>query len=85
MNNTRRIGTFFVANKFLTSAVNDQLKSLFGQLVVVKAEPDYMTDRTQYWAFCDKFRQVDHGEITPTYDVVIDSGKNSISFVEVKR
>ena len=53
----------------------DKVKEVLGHMIVVQAEPDYVTKGIVYVALCDLFDAVQDGAKTPDYNLSFDQGK----------
>jgi len=69
----KRRGKFDVSRKLMEMCVNNEWlrECLFSNFVIVRAEFLYMEDKVEYTAFSPLFREVNDGEETPKYSVIV--------------
>lgn len=84
--NVNRKGTIKVSGSLIRRDL-ETLLLVFRNLVVVHLENNFMTDLITYFAYSLKFRELNEGECTPEYQVIVKTLKNGqkrVSFKEVK-
>lgn len=64
-----RIGRFSIDRRLLLSACEADLRQLFGTLIVVKAETDFVRDTVDYMAFSVIFPSVPPNTKPPEYHI----------------
>lgn len=84
----KRRGMFTIA-RFVIEQESEAVIEAFKGLLVVEATMHYMSDAIEYHAFSEKFDAIDDGEVTPEYNIAVDSnedgGVDSITFIRVER
>ena len=63
---TRRYGRFTVPTRW-ADEYRSELLRVMGKCIVFRAEQMYASDRIEYWAASDHFRELPEGEIIPEY------------------
>lgn len=66
MSKTRKLGQFTVANQFLREAEAGEA-NLFHNMIVLRAEPEWFTDRTRYLGIHPDFAPLEEGLLAPDY------------------
>ena len=85
--NKKKRGIFYIA----IDCFSDQPEKLFSieaalrGVVVVRCEMEYVYNRLVYHGYHRQFREVPLDEITPTYDVIMQSKKNDDGSVTWRR
>lgn len=62
----RRVGRFTVP-AFMAHEFSTDLKRVMGQCIVFRAEHHYFSNRIEYWAASEHFREIDQGGVMPEY------------------
>jgi hypothetical protein len=75
MTASRRLGTFSVAGQFLRQATEDEGANLFHRMIVIRAEPEWQSDRTRYLAIHPDFAMLPEGMMAPEYSAVFNAGE----------
>ena len=63
----RRYGRFFFSARF-AHAYSTELLRVMGKCAIFRAEHLFDSDRIEYWAACDQFRNLSEGERMPLYE-----------------
>jgi hypothetical protein len=72
---TTRIGTFTVNRRFFERLDVDEGTNLFHRMVVLRAETEWNTGNTRYFAIHPQFDRTSLGDLTPEYEAVFDAGE----------
>lgn len=67
----KRRGRVRISKTMLVSASLDLLRSIFGHLVIVRAELSFMSEIIEYDAYSEWFDEVEDYEIGPLYSIAI--------------
>ena len=60
---------------------NEELaREIMGQLIIVRAEFDYVTKQLEYTAHCPAFELLEPGQQAPWYDIEVDTDAGSITW-----
>lgn len=83
---SRKIGKILIGHE---DFINDLLvvRKIMDRIIVLNASWDYAIDAVQYTCYCDAFRELEDGEMIPSYLICInDYNKQNpkISFVALK-
>lgn len=70
----RRIGTFCIDGHLVTMRP-EVVRGMLGDMLVLRAEQDWASDRLRYMACCEAFDEVEEGQMVPEYTPVFDSRK----------
>ncbi len=81
----RRIGRFFLHERFLAKLHAGEGTNIFDGMVVLRTEQDIMSGRVQYLAMHPQFRPVEIGEITPEYVATFEAGSATPKWQEQPR
>jgi hypothetical protein len=72
--NERRIGDFTILNHDIRDHnYADVLKSVFGTLIIVRAEQMWHYDGIVYQAYCREFEMVPKGKKAPIYNLTVNA------------
>jgi hypothetical protein len=71
-----RAGRFSISRRILTCTDADALGQLFGMLIVVRAEADFMRDTVDYEAYSMLFPPIPMGCQPPKYYIAVHQGAN---------
>lgn len=82
--NLKRLGRFQVHIGIIEKADQNQLKSLFGRIIITRAEMILHSGCIDYVGICDDFELVRPGESMPFYEWTNDRGKWIAKRVEEK-
>lgn len=79
-----RVGRLLVGDSFFKNASREQIRFVFGELVIVRAEHLYAQQAIEYTAYSELFDLVDKGEEIPEYRIRLKTSETGNSF-EVQR
>lgn len=83
-----RVGKFLISRSVLTNLAKNpnNLKTLFGRMLIVRAENLYVEDGIEYTAMSDLFDKIPECEVIPRYSLIIHTKPNGdISDIEAIR
>lgn len=71
----RRLGRFFVHDRFLVDLEPGEVPPVFQGMVVLRAESSWIRPGIDYLAMHPQFDEVPEGSIVPVYEAVFDADK----------
>jgi hypothetical protein len=80
-----RIGRFSISHHALRYSTGEQLCSLFGNFIVMRAESMFVSDSIEYLAYSALFEPCDYGDIPPEYTLKITQETDDTWIVEVEK
>ena len=78
----KRVGRFQIHVKIIQDGNRDQLKALFGKMIITRAEMILHTGCIDYVAMCDDFDLVGPGEPIPMYMFDLKDGDWEVKKIE---
>lgn len=66
-----RAGKFRVSRELMFTAHPDDLLALFSNMIIVKAEAEFVSDSIEYTAFSPLFDQIPETTLTPHYSILV--------------
>lgn len=80
MFDNKRLGTFRIHISFINNTP-DFVKSVLKDVIPIHTFTDYGRDQIVYTGICDKFKEIEPGNVTPVYHPYIEN--NEIKWVDV--
>ena len=73
----KRYGKFSICTDFI---VNDpeMVKKIFSNIIIVRAECNYINKTIDYEGISDLFDEIDQGEMIPEYRIIFNKENDSI-------
>lgn len=82
--NKNRRGFIKVSSDMLFSQSDDAQKVL-SKILIIKTDSDLMNGVNTYWGYCECFDPIEKGELTPEYQVIINTVEGFFDSFQFKR